>query len=234
MDENALDKRSRGRGNAGRCSKKKSKNRYAKKRRFYGKKKTPVHVSPVAETDATNDNSSNNTDTHESIEEPSLNTSASNSKIVDISTLTTTQSTSLISGYRFIDAVILADVFQSLACPVCSSVETLQLSDINEKKMGLASYLQLKCASCLYTKAFYTSQQVNVPENKGGPKPCDINIRTVYACRQVGVGHKHLEKLCNYLNMPPPMTKNNYTKITQRLKLSAKHVAEDSHHFEKL
>ena len=55
-----------------------------------------------------------------------------------------------------------------------------------------------------------------------------MNIGTIYGCRQVGADHKHLKKLCCYLNMPEPMLSNNYQNISLKLKESAKRVGEKS------
>ena len=97
------------------------------------------------------------------------------------------------------------------------------------KKKGLARQLQLKCTICLFTKTFFTSKSLDLPsKNKGGQKFRDINIRAVYACRQVGMGHENLKKLCCYLNMPAPMLPPNYKNISDKLKDSAKQVAERS------
>ena len=62
------------------------------------------------------------------------------------------------------------------------------------KKKGLARYLQFSCAVCLYSYAFFTSKQIDLPKkNKGGQKLYDVNVRAIYGCRQVGVGHDHLK-----------------------------------------
>ena len=126
------------------------------------------------------------------------------------------------------DMSILADVFASLSCPGCHDTKTLKLRDIFEKKRGLARYLDLECSSCLYVTRFYTSKEV---ERKDGGKRrnmYEVNVRSVYACRQIGSGHEDLKKLCCFLNMPAPMTSDNYDKTSNVLKDSAKVVAEKS------
>ena len=163
---------------------------------------------------------------------------ASSSKIIEIETQNTTSSAAAPtnnnvsarqapSGYRLIDISILSNIFSFLCCPDCKDTKSLQLSDIDDEKKGLARLLQLQCTSCLYTKTFFTSKQLSASE-KGGRKSFDINVRSVYACRQIGAGHEQLKKMCIYLNMPSPMLSNNYTKISNKLKVSAKKVAEKS------
>ena len=56
----------------------------------------------------------------------------------------------------------------------------------------------------------------------------EVNVRSVYGCRQIGSGYKHLKTLCCSLNMPEPMTSHNYDNISNILKGSAKVVAENS------
>lgn len=126
-----------------------------------------------------------------------------------------------------IDISILANIFRVVCCPECKDTKTLQLSDINDEKKGLARLLKLQCTSCLYTKTFFTAKQLGTSE-KGGRKSFDVNVRTVYASRQIGAGYEQIKKFCSYLNMPSPMLSNNYTKISDKLRVSAKKVAEKS------
>ena len=44
-------------------------------------------------------------------------------------------------------------------------------------------------------------------------KTMEINVRAVYSFQSIGVGHTSLTKLCGFLNMAPPMTKNAYDLI---------------------
>ena len=59
---------------------------------------------------------------------------------------------------------ILSNVFQILCCPECHGTNCLLLNEVNEKKKGLARYVQLSCSICLYSYSFYTSKQVNPPK----------------------------------------------------------------------
>ena len=102
----------------------------------------------------------------------------------------------------------LADVFKIFSCPGCHGIQCLKLYDINEKKR--------KVLHCLFNRLIYRRK------NKGGQKLYDVNIRAIYECRQVGIGHENLTKLCCYLNMPEPMLSNNYQNISPKLKEAAK------------
>ena len=93
----------------------------------------------------------------------------------------------------------------------------------------MTRHFQLSCTLCLYTHTFFTTIQIDLPErNKGRQKRYDVNVRAIYGCRQVGVGHGNFKKLCCYLNMAEPMLSNNYNNISLKLKESAKRFAEKS------
>ena len=53
-------------------------------------------------------------------------------------------------------------------------------------------------------------------------KPHDINYRAVYAARTVGQGYAGLENFCGMLNLPKPMTNNNFGLISNTFSLAAK------------
>jgi len=181
MDENNSKQRKRDSGNAGRCTKARSKKNYSKKRKFHGKR--TVTTKPVVATD--DQTVEENID--QLTKEPSQPTvadippviTASSSKIIDIDTPPTVSSStsSSISGYRLIDVSILANVFNSLSCPECRGVKCLMLNDINKKKRGLSRQLELKCSVCLYSHNFFTSARVKSKNKKGGPKFHEVNVR---------------------------------------------------------
>ena len=59
-------------------------------------------------------------------------------------------------------------------------------------------------------------------------EPFEVNAQIVYALRSCGLGYAALEKLCCIMNMPKPMTVANFDKITNKIRDSAKVVAEIS------
>ena len=89
------------------------------------------------------------------------------------------------------------------------------------KKKELASYLSIVCRCC-YSRNFYTSNSCG---SKGGR---EVNRRFVYGMRACEVGYSGIEKFTTFMNMPAPMTKNNYNKITHLRKNAAKKVANKS------
>ena len=192
MDKNGSRKRKRDTRDAGRCSKAKSKRVYAKRRKYHGGRKKSNKSENVG--DHVNENVPEIPETSTGITK-----NASSSKIVDIEVdnspaITSASSkTNTPSGYRMIDVSILANIFQLVCCPGCKDDKSLRLSDIGSEKKGLARLMQIECSSCLYKKTFYTSKQIGASK-KGGRNSFDINIRSVYACRQIGAGHEHLKK----------------------------------------
>ena len=90
--------------------------------------------------------------------------------------------------------------------------------------------MYLKCNSCTYVKEFYTSKTIerNDSEQKGGGKFMEVNLRAVYGMQAFGVGYTPLKKLCCYLNMPEPMSSDNYDNISKTVKDITKVVAEKS------
>ena len=56
----------------------------------------------------------------------------------------------------------------------------------------------------------------------------EVNLRAVYGKRTIGLGYTPLKKLCCYLNMPEPMSSDDYDNITKTVKNVTKVVAEKS------
>ena len=68
----------------------------------------------------------------------------------------------------------------------------------------------------------YTSNQCT------GKKGYEVNRRMTYTMRSLGVGYTGLEKFCTFMDMPQPMTRNNFDKINKLCKTAAKEVAMDT------
>ena len=54
----------------------------------------------------------------------------------------------------------------------------------------------------------------------------DINKRSVYAFRRLGKGYAGMKTFLTIMNLPPPMTKKNYSKIARTVYKAVKTVAE--------
>ena len=94
----------------------------------------------------------------------------------------------------------LSDVFSLLACPNCLTTNTCKLLDIEDKKKGLARFMQIKCRDYKFKQSFYTSFQVK-DNRRRGMKTMEINVRAVYGFRSIGIGDTPLTKSCGLLNM---------------------------------
>jgi len=220
------------------CRVKQRTNGSKRKKLFYGTKKLVVYS---VDMDVNNSNigiESNCVDTNlninKSVEDINVNMmrtvdfnilgsdqiSASAKKIKNISSSRPLMSSRLTTGYRFIDLEILNSVVSTLRCPECMSLELI-LSEKENKRKGLASCLYIDCFICNYSKEFYSSTF-----NK--QKSYDINTRAVYAMRSCGQGYSGFSRFVSLMDMPKPMTINNYNKIVSKLTNAVKCVAEDT------
>ena len=76
------------------------------------------------------------------------------------------------------------------------------------------------CSSCDTKNDFNTSSINN--------KSFDINNRIVYAMRSCGQGFSGIEKFTSLMNMPKPMTRNNYDKIVKKFVKVSEKVANET------
>lgn len=124
-------------------------------------------------------------------------------------------------GNRFIDMELLCEGIQSsLSCKVCQG--EIYLAETNVK--GLGSKILLQCKSCdpKTIGNFHTSKIIE------GTSAYEVNRRTVYSMRSIGVGLQGLNKFCGVMNMPPPVKPNTYNLINQQILLSAKKATDES------
>ena len=119
-------------------------------------------------------------------------------------------------------------MFSLLACPNCSTTNPLKLLDIKDKKKGLVRFIQIKCRNSEFKHSYYNSPRIDSTKDNcsRGVKTTEINIRAVYGFLSIGVGHIPLTKLCGFLNMPPPLTKNVYDGLSYSIKVASKQIAE--------
>ena len=111
-----------------------------------------------------------------------------------------------LTGYRFIDLAVLANVFCLVACPTCGHKLTL----IETKNQVISFELNAVCNSgegCQWKHTFWASKK------KKKCKSFDVNRRSFYAMRRIGNGHVGLKRFLMLMNHPPPMHEKNYRKI---------------------
>ena len=75
-----------------------------------------------------------------------------------------------------------------------------------------------KCTSCDFCTDFYTSRSYD--------NTFDLNIRAAYSVmRAIGQGYSGSESFTSLMNLPKPVTGNNFDKIINRLVNTTKAVA---------
>ena len=113
----------------------------------------------------------------------------------------------VIHGYRLVDIKLLGNVFDRLCCPNCFK-QTLALEENPKNKKGFSTCLEVVC-ECGFTITTNTSEKCG--------KGFEVNCRMVYAMRACGQGFAGVERFATFLNMPKPMTTNNYEKISRKI-----------------
>ena len=117
--------------------------------------------------------------------------------------------------FIFMEMTILKTMFEQFsACKLCSG--TLELSRSVTEKMGFSHRLSLSCTNCEYEHSFYTLPEIPRP-NKPGRNPFEVNTRSVMAFREIGRGLSALNTFSCIMNMPPPMTPDNFNSINDEL-----------------
>ena len=76
---------------------------------------------------------------------------------------------------------------------------------------------------------FFTSAKTYsaIPQSKNG---FDVNLRMTYTMRTLGQGHAGIQKFTSLMDMPNPMTRNNYDKLVAKVSSVTKLVAEETMH----
>ena len=73
------------------------------------------------------------------------------------------------------------------------------------EKKGLTPLLTIKCTLCNFCTDSYSSRSYD--------NTFDINIRAAYSMRAIGKGYSELETFTSLMNLPKPVTANNYDKV---------------------
>ena len=170
---NGGKRKRRGTGDAGRCTKQRSKQTYGEKRKYHGRGKK--EITAVLEDVVT---LPNEVSVDSDMETVSL------SKVVDIDTENVEDAAAEITGYRLIDTSVKLCLV--MACPDCLHCETISLEDINAEKKGLFKYLCIKYNNCDFNRHFYSSKTV-------GDNKSDVYVRMVYGMRAIGRGYSSLK-----------------------------------------
>ena len=107
-----------------------------------------------------------------------------------------------------------------LICPSCRQ-GNMALNEVYKKKKGLASFLTFQCIRCKHSIETHNSNRCTSNKNS-----FDVNTRIAYNMTACGQHYARLEKFSSLMNVPVPMTANNYDKIVKKLLRATKSVAE--------
>ena len=151
-----------------------------------------------------------------SISEVNLST-VSERKVETIENSEPTFDEGSITGNRIIDMELFAAVIHMLGCPPGKNTSIILQEDY-EKKKGLASLLTVKCTAFDFCNYFYTSRSYD--------STFDINTKAAYSMRAIGQLYSGLETFTSLMNLPKPVTADNYYKIINRLVKTTKAVAD--------
>lgn len=114
--------------------------------------------------------------------------------------------------------LFVSAITKALACKVCGG--DVSISEKCSKRVGLASYFEIKCNSCNTATLFCSSnmcEKSNVHE---------INTRLLYGMRCIGIGLTPTKILCGILNVSPPLTRTD--KLSEAVGSALQSVAEKS------
>lgn len=109
----------------------------------------------------------------------------------------------------------LNSAMTALNCSVCQNTDCLEFVPVNEKRKGMALFLQLQCKSCssLFSEG-YTSPWIDGTDNVHAPFM--VNDLFVLFLREIGLGHTALKKFCTVFGMQT-LNKNVYQRKQSRV-----------------
>ena len=98
------------------------------------------------------------------------------------------------SDNEIMDMGILSEI---VACPACPGCKHVGIELLHEKRFGLATKCKMLCGNCTYEKILGSSQKAE------SCRAFDINQRTIYAMRSIGVGLAGTKTVLLLMNLPP-------------------------------
>ena len=97
-----------------------------------------------------------------------------------------------------------------------------------KKQKVFSCCLVLTCRKYDWNDAWFTSPLVKRTEGTPGPQKFDLNIRMVFAFREIGKGCKAMSTFSSFMNLPLLMAKSTYSNINNTLHQAYESVAEES------
>ena len=120
-------------------------------------------------------------------------------------------------GYRLLSLVLLFAAISSFC--ICKSCKAGNVIVTEGKRNGLATSIILKCSNCPAEKAVFMSPKL------GSKAFFEITRLAVFGMHPMGCGRQALVKFCAGLNMPTPMSRNNFAGHQKALCSAAEEVA---------
>lgn len=134
----------------------------------------------------------------------------------------------------------LTQLVSGATCGTCGKSE-LSVVEVENKRKGLASLLELKCTNVAcpseVLSAAYTSHRATAAGREtSDPKPSSgsardsfaLNVKAVLAARAIGVGHDQLVRFCSILGLPKPLHQKTFHNISKKVHAAAtKAVSEN-------
>ena len=124
----------------------------------------------------------------------------------------------LVSNYYLIHSDFLSNLLEYLSCPN-PNCKSSKLTFSNSSKSGLAIQFRVECLNCGAEFKDWSS-----------PKPSkrfDVNMRSVLACKEVGIGYSKLTNFLAILNVTEPMHHSTYIEIGDEIRIASIEAAED-------
>lgn len=124
------------------------------------------------------------------------------------------------SGYRIVDIHLLfSGISKYICCKICGS--EIEIKEASNR--GLFSNFSLCCTICSELTVIKSCQMVGIKKNSP-----EINKRFVYAMRCVGNGLAGMQTFCSVMDLPPPIEKATYSKISRQILTAAETAANIS------
>ena len=131
----------------------------------------------------------------------------------------------MFDGYHLIHHGVFQQL-GALSCPACYGHTSLTIGIDFLKRKGLASCISVSCKTCKYNSTYHSSPVI-INNNESRGAKTFVNQRSGYAMRSIGLGLGALERFCGVINLPP-VQKPSYKRLSNRLRDSAKIIADRS------
>ena len=122
-------------------------------------------------------------------------------------------------GYRFVYLENIRKTVEGMH--ECKESSIVMKEDISKRK-GLSSKISFKCNTCSKEVTMSTNKPVdNIQSN-------DVNVGSIFAASEVGLGREGFATLCEIFNMPPPVQDSAFQKYNKKLNIVTKEKVSES------